>query len=50
MSKQNLSDDEIRVIKECVKAAAYGCERSRIDDKVLGKKNIMKRRTLHQGL
>jgi hypothetical protein len=24
MSKQNLSDDEIKVIKECIKAAAYG--------------------------
>ena len=24
MSKQNLSDDEIRVIRECIKAAAYG--------------------------
>jgi len=24
MSKQNLSDDEIKVIKECIKASAYG--------------------------
>jgi hypothetical protein len=24
MSKQNLSDDEIKVIKECIKAAAHG--------------------------
>jgi hypothetical protein len=24
MSKQNLSDDDIKVIKECIKAAAYG--------------------------
>jgi len=24
MTKENLSDDEIKVIKECIKAAAYG--------------------------